>query len=79
MSHGDKPELPEAIEAAGRDVREIERRGARAPQAGRLLREVAENREVGVDMRELAKRKPVPSRLFCRLMRLLTRMRWSFR
>jgi ABC-type amino acid transport substrate-binding protein len=46
--------LPEAVETAGGHVGQVERGGARAADAGGLLGELLEHRQVGVDVVELA-------------------------
>ena len=50
-------EFPEPVEPSCGDVGEIERGGAFAPHAGRALHHVAQDREVDVEMLELAERE----------------------
>jgi len=45
-----QPDLPEAIDATGRDIGQIERRRARAAHAGRLLRDGLQHAEVVIEV-----------------------------
>lgn len=47
-------EFPEAVEATRGDIGQVERGGAWTAQAGSFLRQVAKNRQVGVDVIEAA-------------------------
>src|SRR5579862_5123096 len=48
---GLETQLPEAIDATGCDIRQVERCGAGAADAGRQLAQSAQRREVGVGLR----------------------------
>ena len=51
---GRKAELPESVQASGRDIGQVECGRTGAAQTGGLLRQFLEYRQVGVDMRERA-------------------------
>ena len=69
----------EAVDAARRDVREIERGRARTAQARARQRHFGEERAVGFEAVPSRNGKPVPISASARRSRLPTRMRRSFR